>query len=81
MKNDSNVAEIQPAKAVRKKSPETVLKQEMTAINRELAKLDKTLDNFKQMQKEVEGAEAKKAELTQKLDVTKAKLRTALGLD
>jgi hypothetical protein len=81
MQSNTNVAEIKPVKTPRKKSPETVLKQEMSAINRELAKLDKTLDNFKAMQKEVEGAEAKKAKLTEKLTATKAKLRTALGLD
>ena len=81
MPNDTNVAQIQPVKTPRKKSPETALKQEMTAINRDLAKLDKTLDNFKAMQKEVEGAEAKKAKLTEKLTAIKAKLRTELGLD
>jgi len=82
MKNDSNVAEIQPIKVVaRKKSPETALKQEMAAINRDLAKLEKTLASFAEMKKEVDGAEAKKAELTEQLTAVKANLRTALGLD
>jgi len=81
MKNDSNVAEIQPIKVARKKSPETALKQEMAAINRDLAKLEKTLASFAEMKKEVDGAEAKKAELTEQLTAVKANLRTALGLD
>jgi len=81
MKNEATITPSTVEKPVRKKSPETVLKQEMAAINRDLAKLDKTLANFKEMQKEVEGAEAKKAKLIEKLDSIKAKLRTALGLD
>lgn len=81
MKNDSNVAEIHPIKVARKKSPETALKQEMAAINRDLAKLEKTLASFAEMKKEVDGAEAKKAELTEQLTAVKANLRTALGLD
>lgn len=81
MKESTNVAEIQPAKVVRKKSPETALKQEMAAINRDLVKLEKTLASFAEMKKEVDGAEAKKAELTERLAVVKTSLRTVLGLD
>ena len=81
MKESTNVAPIVADKPVRKKSPETALKQEMAAINRELVGIDKTLASFAEMQKTVDGASAKKAELTERLDTVKAKLRTALGLD
>lgn len=81
MKNETNVAPIVPEASTRKKSPETVLKQEMAAINREMKGIDKTLASFKEMQKEVAGAETKKANLTARLDIVKAELIKALGLD
>ena len=81
MKENTNTAEVTPMKPVRKKSPETALKQEMAAINRDMAKLDKTIASFADIKKEFDGAETKKAELTAQLDVVKGKLRTALGLD
>ena len=81
MKNEATVTPIAPEKPVRKKSPETALKQEMAKIKRELVSIDKTLDSFKEMQKEVDGAEARKNELNTRLDVVKADLRKALGLD
>ena len=81
MKNEATKAEVTPIKPVRKKSPETALKQEMAAINRDLAKVEKVITSFADVKKEFDGAEAKKIELTTKLDAVKVKLRTALGLD
>ena len=82
MKESTNVVTpIVAEKATRKKSPETALKQEMAAINRDLAKLDKTIADFAEIKKEFDNAEATKADLTAKLDDVKGKLRTALGLD
>ena len=81
MKNEATTAEVTPIKPVRKKSPETALKQEMAAINRDLAKVEKVITSFADIKKEFEGAEARKVELKTKLDAVKVKLRTALGLD
>ena len=81
MKNEATTADVTPIKPVRKKSPETALKQEMAAINRDLAKVEKVITSFADIKKEFEGAEARKVELKIKLDAVKVKLRTALGLD
>ena len=81
MKNEATVTPITAEKPVRKKSPETALKQEMAKIKRELVSIDKTLDSFKEMKKEVDGAEARKTELNTRLEKIKADLRKTLGLD
>ena len=82
MKNETNTAPvISIAKAPRQKSPETALKQEMAAINRDLAKLEKTVAAFADIKKEFDAAETRKVQLNTQLGQVKSKLRTALGLD
>jgi len=65
----------------RKKSPETALKQEMRTINKELDGVAKTIAEFADIKKAFDGAEARKVQLTTKLDSVKGKLRKALDLD
>ena len=68
-------------KKTRKQSPETVLKQRMRGIEKEMVSIDKVVQKFNEMKKEADGAEAKKVKLNNELTEVKAKLRKALGLD
>ena len=84
MKNENTVNKeevVVPIKATRTPSPETILKQEMRSINKELAAVAKTVAEFEAIQNEFDNAEERKAELESDLAAVKAKLRTALGLD
>jgi len=82
MKNEAtaNVAEIKP-KAIRKKSPETTLKQELRSLQKELEKVDAMVAKFDEMKEEVANAETRKAEIVANLDIVKADLKKVLGLD
>ena len=84
MKNENTASKdetVVPIKATRTPSPETVLKQEMRSINKELAAVAKTVAEFEAIQNEFDNAEERKTQLESDLAAVKAKLRTALGLD
>lgn len=68
------------AKKTRKKSQETILKQEMRRIQKELAGLDKKIEAFEAMEKEIDAVDKTRNELTAKLDAVKADLVKELGL-
>ena len=83
MKNENTTAtaDVVAIKPTRKKAPETVLKQEMASLNKELVKVNKTIAEFEDITKAKEAADVRKVEIEANLEQVKADLRKALGLD
>ena len=68
-------------KPTRQKSKETILKQDIRRLNRELATVQKKVDEFNALEKEMQTMGAKRDQLKQNLEHTKAALIKELGLD
>jgi len=66
--------------ALRKKTPETLLKQELRSLNKELVALDKIVEDFAEMEKQVANAKETRENINTRLDTVKDKLRAILGL-
>ena len=79
----NNAAEnVEPIRsAPRKKSQETVLKQDMARIKRELVVLDGKIEAFEKMKDEMDGMAQTRTELEEKLESVKHELIAELGLD
>ena len=73
-------AQAAVALAPRKKSKETELKLQMRKINRELVAVEKKVDEFEAMKKEMDGAGKRKETLVKSLETVKAQLIKELGL-
>ena len=67
-------------KPTREKSRETILKQDMRRINKDLAKLDKMVAEFEQLVETHKNSEKYRATLQKELVDTKAELIKLLGL-
>ena len=68
-------------KPTRQKSKETILKQDIRRLNRELATVQKKVDEFNALEKEMETMGAKRDQLKQELTGAKLALVKELGLD
>ena len=66
--------------APRKKSQETILKQDMGRITRELDALDKKLEAFEKLQEEITDMGAQREALQNELQSVKTDLIAELGL-
>lgn len=67
--------------SLRQKSPETLLKQELRSLNKELKALDKVVDEFEEMEKQVGNAKETRTKINEQLDGVKDKLIILLGLE
>jgi len=70
-----------PAKKTRIKSQESILKQSMTRINKEIDALDAKISAFEVMEQQMTTVEADRDKLFGELNVVKTDLIKELGLD
>jgi len=81
MTNEKQTPAATPIPAKRTKSNETVLKEDMRSIARELKALDKKITDFETLETEMTNVEADRSKLKAELDTVKNKLIKELGLD
>lgn len=70
-----------PVPAVRTKSQETILKQAMRDIKKDLATIDKDIAEFEAMEKSIAAVRKSREAKTEEFEKVKAKLIKHLGLD
>ena len=68
-------------KPTRQKSKETILKQDIRRLNRELTAVQKKVDEFNTLEKEMETIGAQRDKIKQELTGAKLALVKELGLD
>tara|TARA_R110000803_G_scaffold79057_3_gene144495 strand:- start:23394 stop:23648 length:255 start_codon:yes stop_codon:yes gene_type:complete len=74
----SNVAPI--LKPTRAKSSETILKEKMRKLTRDLEALDKKVADFEALEKQMTGVDKEREEVNEALEAVKASLIKELGL-
>ena len=67
-------------KPTREKSQETILKQTMRRINKDLEKLNKLVAEFEELEKAYDNSQASRTSLQKELEITKTELIKLLGL-
>ena len=74
------VTNVAPIKATRTKSTETILKEKLRLLTRNLEGLDKKVTEFEALEKEMDNVDATRIKVKGELDKVKAELIKELGL-
>ena len=67
-------------KATRAKSTETILKEKMRKLDKDLTLLDKKVEDFEKLEKEMDNVDAERTKVQTALQAVKDQLITELGL-